>query len=370
MKKRVNTAAWLENQNRWQIKVQKNGERKTFTSSTPGRTGQRECHAKADAWLDEGINKSNWKVGRLFDEYIEELKITTSQAHWRQYEAYGRLYIKPKLQTVSIANITEQHMQNVINQAYRAGLAKKTLSNIRACMYAFIKYCRKNKATTLLPENVSIPKGAKQGVRTILQPKDLAILFSNDTTLYWCTEQTDLYINAYRFAVLTGLRPGEIFGLQPSDIKGDVISIKRSINQFGEETRGKNDNARRSFVLTHFAKLVLDSQKALLREFGISSKYVFCNKEGEPIKTRHYGERWARYCEFNDIDKCTPYELRHTFVSVVKTLPPGMLKPLIGHSEDMDTLGTYGHEIEGDMKIAADKVSDIFEKLLSDSKKD
>lgn len=55
MGKRVNTAVWLEKQQRWQIKVQKDGVRRTFTSSKPGRTGQREVNRKADAWLDEGI---------------------------------------------------------------------------------------------------------------------------------------------------------------------------------------------------------------------------------------------------------------------------------------------------------------------------
>lgn len=53
MGRRTNTAVWLPNQNRWQIKVQKDGVRKTFTSAKPGRTGQREANRKADLWLDE-----------------------------------------------------------------------------------------------------------------------------------------------------------------------------------------------------------------------------------------------------------------------------------------------------------------------------
>ena len=60
MKKRVNTAFWVEKEKRWCIAVQKNGTRKRFYSSTPGRTGQREANAKADAWLDDSI----WTAGR------------------------------------------------------------------------------------------------------------------------------------------------------------------------------------------------------------------------------------------------------------------------------------------------------------------
>ena len=61
MGKRTNTAAWLPNQQRWQINVQKNGVRRSFTSSKPGRTGQREANAKADAWLDDGISPFVYK---------------------------------------------------------------------------------------------------------------------------------------------------------------------------------------------------------------------------------------------------------------------------------------------------------------------
>ena len=60
--KRTNTAVWMEKYNRWQIKVQKDGLRKTFYSSTPGRTGQREANAKADAWLDENVDRKSTRL--------------------------------------------------------------------------------------------------------------------------------------------------------------------------------------------------------------------------------------------------------------------------------------------------------------------
>lgn len=55
MKKRTGTATWREAEGRWRIKVQKNGTQKCFYSNTPGRTGQREANAKADAWLDDSV---------------------------------------------------------------------------------------------------------------------------------------------------------------------------------------------------------------------------------------------------------------------------------------------------------------------------
>ena len=190
---RTNTAVWLPNQQRWQIKVQKNGVRRTFTSAKPGRTGQREANRKADAWLDEGI------------------------------------------------------------------------SNTRQVM------------------------------------------------------------------------------------------VRRSINVHGEETHGKNENARRSFILTDTAAAILADQRLLT---GAEDSVFDIQSEST------YRHSWKRYCEANDIDYIPPYNLRHTFVSVAKTLPEGEVKPLVGHSRQMDTYGTYAHLLQGEEVQTAQALEGRLQKLL------
>lgn len=95
MKKRVNTAFWVEKENRWCIAVQKNGTRKRFYSSTPGRTGQREANAKADAWLDDSIRDGKKKVAALYAQWVEELKLTCGTSYVEQCKKYGDYYILP-----------------------------------------------------------------------------------------------------------------------------------------------------------------------------------------------------------------------------------------------------------------------------------
>ena len=79
--KRTNTAKWVESAGRWQINVQQNGVRKTFTSAKPGRTGQREANAKADAWLEQGIKSQRVKVKDAWAEFYERVKKTTSRSN-------------------------------------------------------------------------------------------------------------------------------------------------------------------------------------------------------------------------------------------------------------------------------------------------
>ena len=276
MGKRVNSAVWIEKYKRWQIKVQKDGVRKTFYSGKEGRAGQREANAKADEWLDEGIETAKrLTVESTSKLYMEELNLTTSKTHCIQYQNYFKNWINPKIGHIKIESLTEQHLQSVLNHAYSKGLAKKTLQNIRGCMLNWLKFCRKSKYTALFSESITIPKNAAVNERRILNPEDIQKLFTSDNTTYRGKTVSDIYVNAYRFQVTTGLRPGELIGLQWNDIKKDIVTLKRAVNVYGETTRGKNDNARRSFKLTPLAQQILKQQKETLEESGIKASMYF-----------------------------------------------------------------------------------------------
>ncbi len=378
MGKRINTAVWSEKYKRWQINVQKDGQRRSFYSSTRGRTGQRECNAKADAWLDDGV-VAGQRVSKLWEKYLQRCKNTTSLSNYKNVAGIGENYILPKIGHLKIDRITEGNLQNIIDDAYKHGsfkkdntqhrpkqlpLSRKTLMKIKSEIVSFIKWCRvKERATSLNPESLTIPDGARYKGKTILQPDSLSKLFSIDTTIQNHQRVFDQYIYAYRFQVSSGLRPGELLGLRIGDIQSNgTIQIRRSINAQGEETQGKNQNAIRAFTMNPLSQQAYEQQLALLKKSGID-----CTDETPffQITNQHtYLHRWSRYQEANDIPHISLYELRHTFVSIAKHLPAGMVKPLVGHSQDMDTFGQYGHELTGESQEIARAVGTLFQTLL------
>ena len=371
MTKRTNTAVWMEKYQRWQIKVQKNGVRKTFTCPIKGRNGQRECNSKADEWLANDNTYSNERAQVLYEKWMEELKLTTGQSHYRKIESNWKTWIRPKIGHLKIKIINEQHLQEVVLGAYKKGRSKKTLTNIRDCMSAFIKYCRKCGATSLVVENVTIPKNAAVGKRTILQPEDINILFKNDKTLYKGKIVHEPFIHAYRFAVVTGLRPGELIGLRWSDVDFDnnILSICRSINVHNEITVGKTKNAIRKISISPLMLKILDDRKADLTNPVSDDAYVFGDDKGNNVINHTLYRRWKQYIKFAGITSdATLYELRHTFISVVKILPVGLVKPIVGHSVNMDTYGTYGHEINGELKQTGELIEIEFDKILKNTK--
>ena len=50
----------------------------------------------------------------------------------------------------------------------------------------------------------------------------------------------------------------------------------------------------------------------------------------------------------------------------MKTLPEGLIRPLVGHSVNMDTYRVYGHELTGEKHKTADLVQLEFEKHFID----
>ena len=107
MGKRINSAAWIDSRNRWQIKVQKDGVRKTFISSTPGRNGQREANAKADAWLDENLSDDSRRVNSVYEDYLASILSSSSTSYYLQCKKYGEYYILPICGNFRICDLTE-----------------------------------------------------------------------------------------------------------------------------------------------------------------------------------------------------------------------------------------------------------------------
>ncbi len=355
MGKRTNTAVWNEKEQRWRINVQSDGVRKTFYSSKPGRTGQREANAKADAWLDDGIENGSRRVSEAYRLYMEDLKQRTSKSNWQPIEYRWKNWIIPVIGSVKISALSDQKLQTVINQAYSKGnLAKKSLCNLRSDMTSFLKFCRKSKLTTYLPEDLIIPAQAVKKGKEILQPEELAVLFAEDMAPYFGQLQREQFIDGFRLQVLTGLRPGELLGLRKSDRHGDIIHVQRSLNEFGELTGGKNDNARRDVVLSSLARDCWERQAA-----AVGTDELF------PMASQTmYNSHLKKYCKYHGIMPVTPYGLRHTFVSIVKTLPEGMVKELVGHSVQMDTFGIYGHALNGDQNEVQVAIDSRFLELL------
>ena len=360
---RTNEAVWIESSQRWQIKVQRNGKRPTFNDSTPGRVGKRKCEAKADEWLENQTEDPRFDSAWL--EYLAFVKQATKSESYIKAESIGRIWLSPNFNRKRVSEISSDKIQEIIFSAAENGKSHRTCENIRAQMTAFYRFCKKKKYCFDEPEDIAIPTTAKKGKRKILQPNDVKTLFTIDTYKLYNKPVFAFFIFAFRFTFIMGFRRGETCGVRHEDITDHYLHVQRAINRLGEEIEGgKNENADRRLRLPKAAERVLADQERMLKANGIISPWVFPDENGNCLDSNHLYKKWRTYSRQIGINT-NLHEIRHSAVSAYKAdLPLGLMKPVLGHSEDMDTLGVYGHEMDGDAERAADIMDQVLDRML------
>ena len=307
----------------------------------------------------------------MYGETYENLLFSEAWARFLEYiidkngktesyinlEKYGRLYILPRLQKRMLNTCGLSDFQQCISKARRtsggtAPLSRRTLRNLKATIMQFVHFAVANGYMEPLRGQLYIPAAAPSTERVILQPDDIARLFDGPAN--------DWYINIFRFALVTGLRTGEVLGIQSGDIKNNVLTINRAINCRNQITEGKNQNARRQIYLNKIARRIINENQ--FRNGRLATPWIFCSKTGGPLSQSTLRNAWLKVAAERNLPGC-PYSLRHTFISLLKNeMPEAMLKSIVGHSASMDTYGIYGHVVNGEME-AASRIIDInFEK--------
>ncbi len=365
-------AYWNEKKKCWQINVQQGGERKSFYSSTEGRVGKHEAENKAEHWLGMRPGANAIRFKDAWAEFDRHVRSTNGNASYAKVETIGRIHIIPHIPANTfISDITPNQWKKCVDTAVKQGRARRTCKNILTTIHSFILFCRGNRwvIDDLGKRDVSIPATTRVGKRKVLPVSGFKTLFAEDTYKRYQVYVRATYINAWRLAVLAGMRRGEVCGLRWEDIHENYLLVNRSVNNLYEITPCKNDNAVRKVALGKRPLRVLEDQRAYLKQCGIVSDWVFpCENPHFPADSNAVYKQWYTYRRQHGIETSL-HELRHTFVSAVKAdMPEPLLKSQVGHSEDMDTYGVYGQEMDGDIETTATIIDTVFDRLI-DAKK-
>lgn len=361
MAQRTNEATWLDKYNRWQIKVQKEGERKSFYSNVVGTKGKIECERKADKWLEDNIVDENIRFEKAYNQFLEKVQIRSGTGNYKKHVSIGRNWLLPSLKHKKISSITQNDFQNCIDKAYAMGRSKKTLEHIRASVTAFLKFARISGYKVIrIEDDLLIHRNAPVGKRNIIDKDALKALFAFEP-------EPDAYhfIYAYQFFVVSGYRRGEVCGLMEKDFDGRNYVMQRSYNEYKEFTDGKTANAQRPGYASDTMMEILEKQRNLKKRCGIISPYLFPNKNNDVMNPKNLTTAWAAFR--NEIGtNNTLHEMRHSFTSYLKgKVSDTVMKTVLGHSPKMDTFGIYGHLVEGELEGFANVIDDTFSEIIN-----
>lgn len=381
---RINKAIpkWDENKKRWTYRIYLHGKQCAFYSSLAGKKGAAECKRKADLARANNARTEKIRIIDLHEHYLNYTEtrhpLGKNSSAWRHGDLYGRVHILPKLKNRYINDITGMDWQDLIDTAkptkrkYKnktvtierttnGHLSAKTLGHLRSVIIALCNHA------ILLEHDVRVPKLTIPYAREKIEKN---ILNTNHALeLLNLPYDKDIYINAFKLAVVAGMRPGEVLGLQESDFDGDFFYIKRSINYKDIITTGKNENSNRFEYMHDLIKTIINDQRKLKIKLGILSPWFFPWVDGSQPKQTQLRGNLARLCNRQGWAHVTPYRLRHTLVSVMAgRVDLGKIKDVLGHSASMDTLGTYSTLLKDNAKIAGTTLGDAWQEIKTSIK--
>lgn len=358
MQKTEPSPVWNEYEQRWQIRTKHNGKVYKFTSSKPGKSGRMICRNKYNEFirsLDQNICPETFT--NCWTLFLEEQAARSGKdsESYKQTELFGRLYILPYFGTAKVKDLTYRDYQQFINTAKpinKEVFAHKTLSKIRTCLKSFCRFCWINKYTEEIPGDLYVPKARPKYGKEILSPDDVVRLLQPSD--YW-------YHSSLCFCLLTGMRPGEVFGLKKSDWQGSYVVIRRAVNYRNVVTVGKTKNAQRVVPLSGLARQFLEQTIRRNEEHHLFTDWIFCDINGGPGKQCSQRVQWNKIKKERNLPG-SPYSFRHTFISLMKNdMPEQMLKMCVGHSFSMPTFEVYGHTVDGEVERAAKIINKVIQ---------
>ena len=148
----------------------------------------------------------------------------------------------------------------------------------------------------------------------------------------------------------TGLRPGELTGLQWSSIdwQNRIMTVRYSRCDRRKKLGPTKNNRERHIPID------VDVYEVLFRRMK-SSGYVFLDARGMSFNTKAINLLLERACEEAGLRRITWHVLRHTFAShlAMRGVPLPVVQQLLGHSSITTTM-RYAHVAPSTLRMAID----------------
>lgn len=309
---------------------------------------------------EKAINviNSNMTLDEWYDKWINTCK---KNCRNNTKETYAKHYkrIKNALGWRKLNKLNLVVMQDAINEL-RTDNERKNSKKI------LVDMLEKAVASDLIPKNV-----AKQITTEITkeEKKPRRVLTVKETEIFLAEAESTFYYNLFVVALETGMRIGELSGLQWEDIdyKEKVVHVRHSMTYFSKDGKyqfelhpTKTNKGLRDIPLTSKAIVALRQQhfiKQMLVNSGKESlngfeNLVFVTKNNRPttqfLVSECIGGILKRIHKNNPdlvFEKITPHCFRHTFATrwLEAGVPIKTVSAMLGHSQLQLTTDLYMH---------------------------
>lgn len=343
-------------------------QRTTILGPISGLRGKKDARRAADEIM-QNINQNAPKpqasitLGEFWDRHfkpnvVEKMKRNTQL----MYQDRWRKQIGPALSTVQIRSITTLDLDRLMAQMQRQGYSWQTRVHTRNTISKMYSTAQKWR---WIAENPA--KWVDVGERKIVR-KQRALSVEEVGLLAGYLDEPARTV--FILAVTTGLRIGEILGLQLGDVdlSDGIITVQRSVSRGAVETT-KTEGSNRQLPIP---PILMDTLSAYVSTIGstpvdnavspLRANWLFQSRAGTPLSDRNLINRHVYPVSRRlGIPHFSWHSLRHTFSTLggnEGTIPTVVMKQLLGHSK-LSTTQKYMHELKSQQREAMRKIENL-----------
>lgn len=356
-------------------------------------TFQKKCGFSS---ADEAQAERDKTVGQLYSgQYVayEDITVEAFMTHWLEevkrknltadsYDAYSNIiynHIVPFFKDEHVSNIKMTHVQQLYN--VKTEFSHSIARLVKTVMNTAMKYAKDNNFISYNPTvGVSLPKNIeKKGYRTRKIDVAKTLTLEQIQLLIEKSKETPIHMQIL-FAVLMGLRRGEINGLKYSDVDyiNRTLTVKRQLgvlpnsdkNDFQaktytkQEIRLKTDSSYRTLPIPDYVfEAILQERKKYeknrnrrKRQFN-DLDYICCSSYGRPRSKSYHHKHYKKLLQENGLPDIRWHDLRSTFCTLLikNNYSPKAVSKLMGHAKEIITLDIYGDNAQ----LIADGVEEL-----------
>ena len=268
----------------------------------------------SEGFFDEGSEFCRWK-----EINGGELSPTSR----RNYVSMLKNQILPYFGEMPIARISTDTMKKWILWMTERWSAK-TSNNAQTVLNLILRSAHEKKVIREIPGSSLLLRKVVRKERKLLTAVEISAIYRSELWPRECARR------AFLVCAITGMRIGEVVGLQSFEVSEDRLNVEHSFHQkFGLGP-----------TKTRVCRYVPIPKSLRLRE-SCGSKWAFQNDGGErPVSADYVYKKLIAICDALGIDRkgrgITIHSLRNFFISYLQAanVPESKIKAVVGHTDN------------------------------------
>lgn len=345
---------------------QRRTTRRGFKTQKEAKKAERELllSVEENGFTDHSSKPTFEEVANL---WLESYETTVKPTTYQNTRKYLNILIKDYFSDIRIESISVSMMQQIVLKLSKRYTAYSLYLSVVNRVFKFamsLGIVQANPVDRIIRPKQQPPKSEKIALTKEELNQFLTLAKEHARPVLYAAWHTLAY---------TGLRKGELLGLEWSDIDLDnkVISVQHNLVMVNGKYRIQSPKTRKSIrkiTIDDTTASVLKSwkleQKKLFFKNGVkNSNIVFSGSSGEYLDKSHFRVSLKKFLKRYDLPAITVHGLRHTHASLLfeAGVEPKTISDRLGHANIQTTLDMYTHLNDNQRSDVADRLLKFLE---------